>query len=318
MLAVATRYGEVMQQLFARLDVSAWREGREEPVGREEKAWLVDEAGVSWLFKPVTQHETRDQGEDWAEKLTSELAAMVGVPAATVELAVRNGVPGCISRDLRPEAWEMQTGFVLLSQRDIGYADRRKTRGRPGHSLNAVRNALEGFLAPPDAEVPAGFDAFDVFVGYLLFDAWIANRDRHDENWSVLLAFPPKEPGRLAGSYDHAGSLGYNLTDGERQHRLQRAGGVAAWCERGTAWRFEHDPRHSPPTLVHLAARALSLVEPEVRAHWLAGVASVTDQRVAAVVDRIPNLSDPTRTFARKVLSINRRRVLDECGWRRA
>lgn len=28
--------------------------------------------------------------------------------------------------------------------------------------------------------------AFDVFTGYLLLDAWIANTDRHPHNWGVL------------------------------------------------------------------------------------------------------------------------------------
>lgn len=30
----------------------------------------------------------------------------------------------------------------------------------------------------------AGFAAFDQFCGYLLLDALVANRDRHEENWA--------------------------------------------------------------------------------------------------------------------------------------
>ena len=31
-------------------------------------------------------------------------------------------------------------------------------------------------------------EAVDVFVGYLMFDAWIANTDRHHENWALVVS----------------------------------------------------------------------------------------------------------------------------------
>ncbi|EGJ29874.1 MULTISPECIES: hypothetical protein [Moorena] len=40
---------------------------------------------------------------------------------------------------------------------------------------------------PPKWKVPDGFtDARDLFVGYLLLDAWIGNGDRHHENWGFV------------------------------------------------------------------------------------------------------------------------------------
>jgi serine/threonine protein kinase HipA of HipAB toxin-antitoxin module len=47
--------------------------------------------------------------------------------------------------------------------------------------------------------------ADDVFLGYLMLDAWIANLDRHHENWGLVLT--KDITGHLAPSYDHASSL---------------------------------------------------------------------------------------------------------------
>lgn len=115
-------------------------------------------------------------------------------------------------------------------------------RGHSAYNVFNVRRALDGFGPPPNSVATAGLDAFDVFVGYLLFDALIANTDRHDRNWAVLVP-PPGHDARFAlcGSYDHASSLGFNLTD---EHRVQMPDReqIEAWARRATARQFEHIP----------------------------------------------------------------------------
>ena len=65
----------------------------------------------------ATLRADRRQGEDWAEKIAAELAQLIGLPAAVVEIAVRDSAPGCLSRDLKPGAgWEVHTGAVLISE----------------------------------------------------------------------------------------------------------------------------------------------------------------------------------------------------------
>lgn len=36
---------------------------------------------------------------------------------------------------------------------------------------------------------------FDVFVGYLLLDALVAKRDRHEQDWAVLRAWAGRKTG---------------------------------------------------------------------------------------------------------------------------
>lgn len=295
------------------VDVSAWQVAANEPTGIDEKVWLIDDADNSrWLYKPVSTKSWGVQGEDWAEVVVAEIGRLIGVPCARVKLATRQGKRGSISLDLRPRDWELQPGAVLLSDLDPNYRpgwDRIK--GRPGHSLENIEKVLRGYGAPPDPHLPLR-TAFEVFSGYLLLDALVANRDRHDENWAILRPLTQSAQPKLCGSYDHAGSLGYNLRDDYRAHLLS-AGAVASWVRRGTAWRYEHDPGASVPSLVEIARDGLRLAGSEARSTWMARLEALDVTSVAAVLARVPGLSDPAASFAQEVVSLNRRRLLDEC-----
>lgn len=308
---------------FERIDVSGWPVVGAETVGAEEKLW-VKGRDARWLFKPVTTNSTgQRQGEDWSEKAAAHLAGHLGVPCATVELAVRDDVEGSLSRDLRPARYEMQSGALFLidrkapgfvSARELGDDAAAKKR-RPGHSLANIKAALGGVLGPPDRALPDSFDAFDTFTGYLILDAWIGNRDRHDENWSVLVPAVGNDPVRLCGSYDQAGGLGFNVRDAERDRRLRQGHGhdVAAFARRGTAWRFENGPDKPMRTLVELAVDALDMASGDARAYWVDVIARLDSVETTALFERIEPMSEPARRFAGRLLEINGGRLRDEC-----
>lgn len=112
-------------------DVSSWAMLEVEPAGEDGKSWLSDpHRDSSWLFKPRVERHGRVQGEDWAEKVAAELALVLEIPAAVVELAVRGGQRGLISRDVRPDhAWELQPGAVLLSA-ELGFRGQEPNANR--------------------------------------------------------------------------------------------------------------------------------------------------------------------------------------------
>ena len=302
---------------FERLDVSSWEVDRDETSGVEAKMWLLESGAPvrrPWLFKSVTIQPEYVCGEDWAEKTAAELAERLGIPCARVEMARRDDHRGSISADLRPAECQMQHGTLFMQ--DCGVEDYipGKVPGRPGHSLENIRRVLDGALPPPGSDLPFEATAFDVFAGYVVLDALIANRDRHDENWSVLLPIAGEGPTRLCGSYDHANSLGYNLDDAKRTAQLAQPGGVRNWCRKGTAHRFEYTPGRAPQTLVQAAIRALGLASPEARQHWPRQVDRVTEQDMTSIIERLPEMSGVARTFAIEVLLVNRKRVLDACA----
>jgi hypothetical protein len=297
------------------LDVSGWDVVADETSGAEEKYWLQEPGrDLRWLFKATTIRGDHVYGEDWAEKCVSELGGLLGVPCATIELATRNEKRGCISADLRPSQFELHHGRVLLEECGAPGYVHQMGRSHPGHSLKNICSSLRDALPPPGCELPFDASAYDVFAGYTVLDAWVANRDRHDTNWAVLRpAFASDGPLRLCGSYDHASSLGFNLTDEHCSRRIADDT-VKAWCEKGTAQRFDYDHSRPMPTLVELASHALDLASPAARDHWLQRFRQVEEIDVRNVLGRVSVMSDPARTFAEIVLDVNRKRVLDVCA----
>ena len=297
---------------FSIVDVSGWDIVADETSGVEEKFWLQQPGTrLRWLFKATTIKNGHVHGEDWAEKVVSHLAELMGVPCARIELAVLRGQAGLISADLRPASHELQHGQVLLEVCGAPGYVHGTGRSHPGHTLENIQASLAGALPPPGCDLPFEGTAYDVFAGYVVLDAWVANRDRHDNNWAVLR--PVLDPDgllHLCGSYDHASSLGFNVTDEKRVQRIT-SHTVDVWCGKGTAWRFGYDPA---PTLVQLADRALQLASPDARVYWLERLRKVSDDSVRNVIARVPRMSDPARTFAETVLEVNRRRVFDGCA----
>jgi hypothetical protein len=305
------------EEPFPIVDASRWPFDAIEPAGDGPNEWVRDPlTGRRALFKPVTTPPTGiRQGEDWAEKITSHIAALVGVPAAEIDLAERNGVAGLLSHDLRPDdACALHTGSELLPEAHDGYQPgRMNIPGRPGHSLTKIQQVLAGYAPPPESAMPDRFTAFSVFAGYLVLDALVANQDRHDENWGVLRwpAGTSKAVNRLAPSYDHASSLGFNVRDEEKQRRLTE-GSIEQWARRGRAEKLEHSPTSKASLLTTTAAHALSMLDASQVQWWIERITSLGEGNVQRLVARIPHMSEAARRFAVELVVINRRRLLDE------
>lgn len=287
------------------IDVSSWQVEQVESAGRGTNTWLMGPNGGRWLHKLTRVRPDRREGQEWAEKISAELGQLIGIPTARIELARRDGAPGCISADLKPgPAWEFQAGSVLISEFAPDFIP--KTRSRQGHTLANVRRVLQDVRPPVGAGLPAHFGAFDVFCGYLLFDAWIANQDRHVENWSVLRG--PSGLLGLAPTYDHGSTLGFNLTDKRRLDLLADPDAFGAWLSRGRADKFQ-DGRGIP--LVTFARRALAMTSASTWDYWRARFGSITPEAWARIVRAVPEMSDPARTFVNGLLNSNLRRLLD-------
>ena len=310
---------------WARLDVSTWAVTDIERAGSHENLWLAEpETGALWLHKDTaTPSNGVEQGEDWSEVVSTQVAALLGVPCATTRLCLRHGRRGSLSRSVRPIDADLWEGKVVLEdlgatdyfphvERSPGVDPARPGVKRPGHSLRNIKLALESVAAPPGFDGPASLDAFDVFVGYLLLDALIANRDRHEQNWAVLRPQLLGPSVRLCPSYDHASSLGYNLADLDRERRLASDDAMVRWAKRGTAWRFEHIGK--PTTLVAHAMKAVQLASPEGANWWRSQIEAMDlDPLMASLRDQqIWGMSHLAVTFAHRLLDVNLRRLRDE------
>lgn len=283
------------------VDVSDWDVRFPEPGGSDANVWLIDPAGDGALFKPVVQKAGRRQGEDWAEKAVEQVAELLDVPHARIRMAVRGGHAGLLSYDLAPSRYELQAGAVLIGEVDDRLVPRAKER--VGHNLDIIHRLLSGL---PAVGMPEGFTAYDQFCGYLMLDALVANRDRHEENWGVLRS--PDGQVTLAPSFDHGNSLGFNLEDDRRVLELDRDPTLSIWCRRGFADRFEGRRK---TTLVEFALEAFERSTRGVDELWLRRLDSIPPSAWDDLVARIPAMSAACRTFSVRLLTTNQRRLLD-------
>jgi hypothetical protein len=173
-----------------------------------------------------------------------------------------------------------------------------RPRNRLGHSLANIAEVLADSAGPPGSACESR-TGIDVFAGYLVLDAWIANTDRHAINWSVLTC---EEDGRqaLAASFDH----GSALASGAQDEKLKATTPVR-YAERGFAGRFEDGARLP---LVDLALSAVRLAGPSAD-DWLQRLSLVTQPQIEEIVSAIPSMSDPRRTFLCNLLETNQRRL---------
>lgn len=288
------------------IDVSTWYLSGEEWLGDQEKIWIRDspESDVTWLFKPQRRVKRLRRGDRpesflWSdaqsEFITSRLARLLGLPAAHVELAERNRRFGCISRSVVAAGEQLHSGDVHLVGVDGGryVPNSVDRRDRTGHTLEAIGLVLEGSRGSwPCEEMTAPM----VFAGYLVLDAWVANGDRHSDNWAII---DDGSSNRLAPSFDHGSALAAGLADDDLIRRTPEK-----YAMGGMASRFE-DGQGTP--LVEYALRALD----RWGGPWLERLAHVDHDRVERIVRSAPRLSERRRTFVLRILAHNQRRLID-------
>jgi len=144
-----------------------------------------------------------------------------------------------------------------------------------------------------------------------MLDAWIANQDRHHENWGALHLTLL----HLAPTFDHGAGLGRNLNDGEREERLStkdRNRTVPAFAERGRSafYRTEADDR---PLSTRDAFLAFGERSPSARRGWLERLLAVHPDAVSSILDRVPpeRMTPVCKEFTFALLNENRRRLLE-------
>jgi hypothetical protein len=307
------------------VDISNWVVVSEEMSGASEKIWIrhptMSNAPENrWLFKPVFVHANGTvQGGDWSERLSHEVAVSLGIPSAEIRCAVRGDTHGTLSRNIRPTAeWDRFEGGTWLDANiDAAYSldgnrPSRRVRGASvGHSIEELARALAVLNAPPQASGPMSeFDGWGVFSCYMVLDALIANRDRHEQNWSILRPVLAGGQELLGAAYDNEGAFGYNLTDDQRDQLSTDANSLTAWLDRGTAWRFEWLNTEPVPQLARAARRALELSTPVVQDFAVEMIESFDPAEVA--IERMPRMSDAARKFSRNLLISNKERLTNE------
>jgi hypothetical protein len=299
---------------FSVLDATDWDLRGLEQRGVTQHPWLLNpDDGQLYLWKPATGRRL-ERREHWAEKAASEVAHLLGIPCAQVELAERAGVAGCLSRNLLTEDLEIHAGAFLLTEVDPSFDPTDK-----GHSAYTVANVARVLrdVEPPQSAVlpslPDGTTGFDVFAGFLMFDALVLNRDRHAANWSILRPREGNGPDRLCPLYDNASALALSLSDASMSKRVSSRG-VQAYADRENYARAFAHPNGRIRTVYEIAAEALATCRPAARDLWCGRLRAVDEVQIADVVHAVAGMSETARTFTVELVMCTRRRLVDVCG----
>lgn len=303
---------------FPITDASSWQFASTETLGSKEKGWVFAPNGDLWLWKSARN----DAGDDWAEKLAEQLADLIHLPHAEVSLATRGGARGVLVRDFRvhqnKQVGAFTPGNELLWKANQSYPKSGRRRIAE-YTVRASIDALVQVNAGPPITGVQWNEALapsSTFLGYLLLDAWIGNQDRHHENWGVISMNPAERAlgTPVAPSFDHASSLGQNLTDEKRKRRLEtrdRRGDLAAWAKKAET-PFCTDPSSRQPASTFQALGAAMAVDPAAARLWLGRLEAVRAAQVEAAIASIPaaHLSSVGREFTLRLLETNVREIM--------
>lgn len=288
-----------------------------ETLGTKYKFWYRDPIFGLTLFKEGRPNT----GENWAEKIACELAELIGLPHARYELAKHGDRLGVLTPSLVDSGARVVHGNELLASLAVDYLPQTERQYRnPKHTLRRVlaylRRSTEFLGAPYNATTSPGAEtALDFFIGYLMFDAWIANQDRHDENWGVLRM----NDGNLflAPSFDHGSSMARNESDESRALRLStkdKPRHISQFvCQARSGFFPPTAEEKSRPLYTLEAFQQAAQQSPTAATYWRQKLATVNSEQVKEIFQKIPEgwMSPVAREFTLELLRLNRERILN-------
>ena len=246
----------------------------DESLGTKEKFWFRGPEGQLWLFKFASYRE-KPNGTDWAELAVHAVATDLGVPSACISLGSYQGKRGVLVRRVLDDDAELVHGNEIMAGWDPEY-DRMTQRENPRYTVRGIHDALQGVRAGDGVA-----SAFEQFASYLVLDALVAGRDRHHENWAVIVS--GSDPRRLAPSYDHGNALGFAEPADRVMSLANDPAMLVSWLRRGKSHHFA-----GRPGLVDLAVEALTFCSPGSRLDMVDRLESLRPDALGLVLTSIP------------------------------
>ncbi|MFT5873888.1 MAG: hypothetical protein ACI8WT_002840 [Clostridium sp.] len=184
----------LLRGLSMLVDYSNWDiyDGASEGSGRSDKDWLINnETKEIGLFKYTKSDKTT---EHVSEKLASNLAGLLGIECAKIEIGKYNSRIGSMSYLINTKTEILIEGIYLINKKYPNY-----------DSLTMYDNVIEEYYSLE--MILESLDEYNLrndFLKILILDFLIGNTDRHQNNWAVL------ECGnsiRICPIYDNGSSL---------------------------------------------------------------------------------------------------------------
>lgn len=161
-------------------NISEWNEQSWWNTGgtRDKKIYLNPIDGELYYFKQSFKKGQRDyKHEFWSEIIASEVGALLGFNILPYHIAIRGSVVGCISKSMINQASEelIEGGKYLQAFDNTFNPENIKLRNQ--YNFDLILNALISFKKEKHLKE---------LVETIVFDAFIGNSDRHQENWAII------------------------------------------------------------------------------------------------------------------------------------
>lgn len=288
-----------------------------EALGSKEKFWFYgDDRKVKWLFK----YSRENTGEHWSEKASEQLCELLGIPHVTYELASYQDRLGVISKNIVSNMSRMVMGNEVLHNHSPKQYPRPERENEKyvrvkEHTIHRILGCLDRTDINPPGDHPhlKNLNAGDVFCGYLMLDALVSNQDRHHENWAIIV---DSKTGKreLCPSYDHAASLGRELTDEEREERLltkDHNRTINMFVQKSRSLIFRSKMENKPLFTLDAFFEATKK-RPVAKNFWLDQLNQLENKIIEDVFRRIPKTlaTDLTKEFSTKMVLANKQRLL--------
>ena len=297
-----------------------------ETKGSRRKFWVMGQDGrTEWLLKfPRT-----GTGEHWAEKVVAEIGNMIGVNCARIELARCRGELGTICQSFIQTDDDEEDfdsflpspigGFhvqYLHGSEILGAAiDQYDVDLRFNQRGHNVKDVVAAIMDTSHVQSPNPYALWDLLLenlaAYLVLDGLVGNTDRHHDNWMVVYVHDVGNPKIFAApSFDHASSLGRELTD-TRREKIIESNWVLHYLYRGQGGVFVDNRRRRALAPLQLA-RLLCRWQPEFTRRTLENIAAVPNSAFHSVIDRVPAgfMSETAKELAYQIVVTSKAELL--------
>lgn len=247
-------------------DVSQWeKDEKRQASGTRQKFWLIHpEDNRRYLFK-IPKENT---GEAWAEVVASKVGQKLGLNMMKAELAIYNGILGILSENFIQEDEEFYEGgdlfFTIAEDFD--------------------RYSLKYYNFDNIIKVLSEFNLNREFIPIPVFDAFIANQDRHCDNWGVIISSFRNYD--LAPIYDNGASLGYQLQKERILKMFQDQRMFEAFTNR--SFSLIGLPNRKKPKYRQLLGYIYELYPQEVK-EILERINEINKEKILDVLNQIPD-----------------------------
>ena len=270
-----------------------------EDMGSKKKFWFQfpQDPDDYWLFK----FPKENTGEHWAEKIAAEIAGLLDIECAQVELATFSNEQGSVCKAFTGDGRELVHGNQMLA-RFIRDYDPEATFRHSGHTLANILMVMDRVFTEREAVLRAKRRIAE----YLVLDGLIGNVDRHHENWGILRRqVNDRWKGFVAPSFDHASSLGRELQDAKRDLFFAE-GRIGNYAEKGRGAIFWSEGSKRGPSPLELVRLAVSSY-PDIFHPVEKKLKKLDVNAMKGVVNRLPDdwMSPSAKAFGIALLCYN-------------